>query len=119
MSTELIPLSKIPYSARKIEAMARAEWPTRAMALDSASYRIEVAPGCYSSAYPPVVGWVLTRAAAEALAEIQTKMPGGTSHRRLAYSVDSWQTSEALGEYREAIARGVPQAQALAQYEAS
>lgn len=119
MTTNLIPLSRIPYRARETEAAARAKWPTRAMALDAATYRIEAAEGCYGTAYAPVYGWVLTHAAADALANILTHMPGGTSHHRLSYSECAGQTTDALGEYMEAIARGVPQAQALAQYEAA
>lgn len=44
----------------------------------------EDAPGCHSRPYwdPPMIGWVLTKDAAEALANVSTHMPGGTSHRR-------------------------------------
>lgn len=87
MSTTLIPLANItPRSARTIEAEARRRYANREDALDAAQYRIDVAPGCHSRPYfdPPVVGWVLTRAAARALCDRPTHMPGGTSHHRMS-----------------------------------
>jgi hypothetical protein len=114
--TKLFPLSQIPYRARKIEARERAKWPTRAMALDAATIAIMAAPGCYGGAEAPKYGFVLTLDAAEALSEVQTNMPGGTSHRRLDYS-DGYPSSEALDDYLEAIARGTAIAEALAAYE--
>lgn len=119
MATKLIPLSSIPHRARAIEADARAKFPTRAMALDAATYRIEAAEGCYGTAYPPVYGWVLTASAADALAGIVTHMPGGTSHHRMSFTECTGQTTDALGEYMQDIACGVPQAEALAKYEAA
>lgn len=119
MTTKLIPLSSIPHRAREAEAAARAKFPTRAMALDAATYRIEAAEGCYGTAYPPVYGWVLTRAAADALADIVTHMPGGSSHHRMSFSECTGHTTDALGEYMEDIARGVSRAEALAKYEAA
>lgn len=82
---KLIPLNQIPYRARKIEADARRE--LGAEALEAAQYRIEAAPGCYGSPYPPVYGWTVTQEAADALAAQVTHMPGGTSHHRISYSV--------------------------------
>lgn len=119
MTTKLIPLSSIPYRARSGEASARAEWPTRQMALDAATYQIVAAAGCYGTAYPPTHGWVLTRGAADALAAIVTRMPGGSCHHRMTWEESTYQTSDALGEYVEAIARGVPKADAIAQYVAA
>ncbi len=114
----LIPLSSIPYAARETEARERAKWPTRAMALDAATYEIVLAPGCYGGAVAPTVGWVLTSEAADALAAIVTHMPGGSSHRRLRWEHNTSDTSEALGEYVAARARNVPEAEAIAAYQA-
>jgi hypothetical protein len=82
--TKLIPLSQIPYAARGYERTARAAYPTRSAALYAANYRIDVAPGCHSRPYfdPPVIGKVLTRAAAQAICGRLTYMPGNTSHQR-------------------------------------
>lgn len=118
MTTKLIPLSSIPYRARELEAYERAKWPTHAMALDAASYRIIDAPGTYGGAYPGVRGWVLTRAAAEAICDYRCRMPGNTSHALYDWDECALST-DALGEYVEAIARGVPQAQAIAAYDAA
>lgn len=102
--SRLIPLSDIPYSGRAAEREARRRiagqhcqygvwmgtkrrgWQSDA--LRAAEYEIVMAPGCHSRPYfdPPTVGWVLTASAASALASRVTHMPGGTSHRRLAYS---------------------------------
>jgi hypothetical protein len=84
---KLIPLSTIPVSARKAESEARAK--LAAEALEAASYRIEVAPGCHGRPHfdPPVLGWVCTREAAEALSARLTHMPDHSSHRRTSYSV--------------------------------
>lgn len=116
--SKLVSLSKIPHAARSAEAKERAKWPTREMALDSASYEILAAPGCYGGAFPPSHGWVLTRDAAEAIAGQMTHMPGNTSHRRQDYQERAVST-DALGDYIEAVARGVPQTEALAKYIAS
>lgn len=115
---KLIPLSDIPYRAREREARERAKWPTRAMALDAATIKIVDAPGCYGGAFPGVWGWMLTIEAAEAMIEVRTNMPGGSSHCRADYQ-DGYSSSEPLGEYLEAIARGVPQADAVAAYNAA
>lgn len=116
--TRLIPLSQIPYRARAAEARERAKWPTRAMALDAATIRIMAAPGCYGGAEAPTHGFVLTLEAAEALSEVRAHMPGGTSHRRMDYE-DGYPSSDALGDYVEAIAQGKPAADAIAAYEAA
>jgi len=81
---KLIPLRNIPYRARRLESAARKV--QGAGALEAASYRIDVAPGCHSRPYfdPPVVGWVCTREAATAIVAQTTKMPGNTTHRRMA-----------------------------------
>lgn len=86
MSTTLIPLADIPHSGRTIEAEARRRYANRKTALEEAQYRIEVAPGCHDRPHfdPPVVGWVVTRAAAVALCDRLTYMPGGTSHHQMA-----------------------------------
>ena len=118
---KLIPLSSIPYRARGAEASERAKWPTREMALDAATIRIMAAPGCYGGAEAPTHGFVLTAEAAAALSEVQTHMPGGTSHRRMDYS-DGYPSSDALDDYLEAIARDQSPAgkeQALAAYQAA
>lgn len=83
----LIPLKDIPYAARAAERAARAKHASRADALHAASFEIVSAPGCHSRASfdPPRIGWVCSRAAAVALSERLTRMPGGTAHRRLAY----------------------------------
>lgn len=116
---KLIPVSSIPYCAREAEARERAKWPSRAMALDAATYEILNAPGTFSGAFPLTVGWVLTRTAAEAIAGERCHMPGGTSHRLWDYQQNAFYTSDTLGEYMEALARGVPQAEALAAYTAA
>jgi len=87
MST-LIPLAHIPHHARDAERAARREHTNRSEALEAAEYRIDVAPGCHSRPYfdPPVVGWVLTREAAEAVTARMTYMPDGTCHRRTSCS---------------------------------
>lgn len=115
---KLIPLSSIPYRARQIEARERAKWPTRAMALDAATIKIVDAPGCYGGAFPGAWGWVLTIEAAEAMSEVSTNMPGGSSHHRADYE-DGFSSTDALGEYLEAIAHGVPQEVAVAAYNAA
>lgn len=119
MRTKLIPLSDIPYAARNAEAAERARWPTRAMALDAATYEIIAAEGCYSGAFAPTRGWVLTERAAEAVAGMVVNMPGGSCHRDQDYQENTYETSDALGEYIEAVARGVPQAEAVAAYQAA
>jgi hypothetical protein len=83
--TRLIPLSQIPASARAAEAKARRAYATRALALEAAQVHIVSAPGCHSRPYfdPPTIGWVLTRAAGEALSRVQTHMPDHTSHCRM------------------------------------
>ena len=113
----LIPLNRLPYAVRQAEADERAKWPTRAMALDAASYMIVDAYGCYGGPHPGVWGWVLTPEAAEAMRQVRTPMPDGSAHRRASYLVVCAPT-EALGAYMEAIARGVSPAIALAVYEA-
>jgi hypothetical protein len=84
--TKLIPLKDVPVAARKIEAAERARLGDGA--LEEASYRIEVAPGCHGKPHfdPPVLGWVCTRDAAEALAARLTRMPDHSTHRRTSYS---------------------------------
>lgn len=84
--TRLIPLNQIPYTARAAESAARRQYTTRASALEAAQHRIVSAPGCHGRPYfdPPVIGWVLTIGAAEAVAAQVTRMPDGTCHRRLA-----------------------------------
>lgn len=81
----LIPLRDIPARARPAESAARRRYQTRAAALDAATWRLVSAPGCHSRPAddPPVVGWTLTRAAAESVAERVIRMPGGTSHHDL------------------------------------
>lgn len=121
MATKLIPLSQIPYRARETEARERAKWPTWAMALDAATIRIIAAPGCYGSPFPPVYGWVLTIEAAQALAAIETRMPGGSSHHRLDYDEYVCST-DALSDYLEAVARDPSEAgreKARNEYEAA
>lgn len=90
MTTKLIPLSEIPgaHCAREKESDARHLYKTNAAALRFAPYRIEVAPGCHGRPYhdPPVIGWVLTKAAAEALASRVTRLQDGSTHRRTTYS---------------------------------
>lgn len=103
--------------ARPRRASARSG-STRAIALDAATYEIVLAPGCYGGPDAPTVGWVLTREAADALASIVTRMPGGSSHQRLRWEHSVHNTSDALGDYVEARARGVPEADALAAYRA-
>lgn len=115
---KLLPLSSLPYCAREMEARERAKWPTREMALDAASYRIIDAPGTYGGAFPGTRGWVLTEDAAEAICAYRCRMPGGTSHALYDYSEESY-ASDALGEYVEAVARGVPESEALAAYTAA
>jgi hypothetical protein len=87
MSTKLIPLRSIPYSARETERRARRSFASPAAALDAATYEIVMAPGTHSRPYfdPPTVGWCCTGRAAEALSEKLTHMPGGTSHHRLSF----------------------------------
>ncbi len=115
--TRLVPLNRIPYAARRAEADERAKWPTRAMALDAAFYKIVDADGCYSGPFPGLWGWVLTREAAEAISQVRTEMPDGSTHCRASYRL-VFATTEALGDYMEAIARGSSPADALAAYEA-
>ena len=83
MST-LLPLASIPSAARAAERAARRAHRIKAEALEAAQYRIDVAPGCHSRPHfdPPVIGWVLTSEAAEAVTSRLTHMPGGASHRR-------------------------------------
>ena len=79
MNYRLIPLRLIPYRARAAEAKAR-----------RASYttvtEIVVAPGCHGgpSDRPPVLGYVVTRGAAVALAARVVRMPDGSGHCDMA-----------------------------------
>lgn len=84
----LYNLSDIPTAARKLESAARKQYPSRTAALDAATYRIEVAPGCHSRPHfdPPVLGWTITEGAAKALSERLTHMPDGSSHRMTTYT---------------------------------
>lgn len=84
--SRLVPLADIPAVARSAERTARAAFSSRAAALAAAKYEIVQAPGAHSrpSFDPPSVGWVVTRAAADAVAAELVRMPGGTSHRHLA-----------------------------------
>jgi CelD/BcsL family acetyltransferase involved in cellulose biosynthesis len=81
----LIPLREIPHTARAAEAAARRAHPTRAAAWRAARYELEAAPGC-----SPMLGrhWVLTRAAADALAAEVVRLPGGSAHHE--YVVREW-----------------------------
>lgn len=87
MLNKLIPLADIHLAARSVERDARKRIGNRAAALELAQYEIVVAPGCHSrpSFDPPRIGWVVSKAAAEALSARLTEMPDGTSHRRTAY----------------------------------
>jgi hypothetical protein len=87
--TKLIPLNEIPSKARKIESSLRRAAGSRERALEVSTYRIVTAPGCHSEPYfdPPVLSWVLSREAAEALSAQLTHMPGGTSHHRVIDSM--------------------------------
>jgi len=89
--TRLIPLADIPYIARDAERRARRAHATRAAALEAAQYRLVGAPGCHGRPDfdPPVIGWVCSRSAAEALEARPTHMPDGTTHRRLRAEVAS------------------------------
>lgn len=85
--SKLIPLSEIPTaSARRAEREARAQYTSRAAALEAAQFELVVAPGCHGrpSFDPPRLGWCVSQAGAEAYAAEVTYMPGGTSHRRRA-----------------------------------
>lgn len=112
---KLIPLAHISHRARGAEAHARAKWPTRAMALDAATIAIIAAPGCYGGAEPPIYGFVLTLVAAVSLSSVKTSMPDGSSHRRLHF-YNGYASSTELSEYVDAVARGMPIADALAIY---
>lgn len=82
----LIPLRDIPPAARSGERLARAMHSTELAALTAAEWRIESAPGCYGASpagNAPVIGWVVTRGAAQALATRETVMRDGGRHRRL------------------------------------
>lgn len=81
MTTDLIPLRRIPYAARAAEAAARRAYPNHQAALDAATFKVVDAPGTYSGAFPGTRGWLLTPAAAEAISALRCHMPGGTSHR--------------------------------------
>jgi len=86
--SSLIALKNIPTTtARRMESTARREHASRAAALEASSYQIVSAPGCHGRPPndPPVIGWVCTREAAEAISSQETRMPGGTSHRRIAF----------------------------------
>ncbi len=86
--TNLIPLSEIPYVARRAEAAARHDLrEAGADALEAARYEIHEAEGCYSGASPRTHGWTVTRAAAEALSRRIVRMPGGSQHEDTAYTV--------------------------------
>lgn len=115
---KLIPLNKIPYSAREREASERAKWPTRAMAADAATIKIIDALGSYDYDDHRVLGWVLTIEAAEAMSDVSTNMPGGSVCNEYDYET-GYSSSMALGEYMEAIARGVSQDVAVAAYNAA
>ena len=86
----LIPIKDIPYSARNAERNARRKFSSRAAALQAASWRLVVAEGCYSGAYPPVLGWCVTEDAAAAISEQETHMPGGTVHNRARHEKIEW-----------------------------
>lgn len=81
MSTmNMIPLREVPHYARAREANARREFVgSRASMVQTAEFQIEEAPGTYANT-PKTIGWVLTRAAAQAISDQLCRMPGGTSH---------------------------------------
>jgi hypothetical protein len=83
--SKLIPLRHIPYSARRDEAEARRAHASRVFALAAAQFEVFLAPGCYGGSDALTVGWVLTRAAAEALSQRLAYMPNGTCHGHLRY----------------------------------
>ena len=72
---KLIPLSQIPTNhARRIEARAR-RFASRSEALEKARYEIQHADGTHAKPYAPILGWVLTRAAAQALLDERIAVP--------------------------------------------
>lgn len=82
---KLIPLSKIPSTARASERRARAKYESRADALAAARYGLVEAPGTYSGAEPRTFGWLCSQDAAEATAAAAVvRMPGNTQHRLYA-----------------------------------
>lgn len=79
----LIPLSEIPSSkARNAERLARAQYPTRAAALEAAQQRIVRAEGCRDAGED--YGWLLTVSAAQSVADAVTNTPGGCCHHEFA-----------------------------------
>jgi len=84
---KLLPLDQIPYAARAGESAARKAFATRDAAAQAAKYEIVDAEGCYSGAHPHSYGWVVTQAAAEAVSDELTHMPGNTSHHARGYKV--------------------------------
>lgn len=87
----LIPLSEIPVSARKVEEDARRLLGDRET---DRTYTVVWAPGTHTRGdeYPPVVGEVLTRAAAVAYTARRTCIPGTPPYRSCR-----WRD---IGEYR-------------------
>jgi len=83
--TRLLPLADIPHGSRAAERVARGEYPTRAAALGAAQYEVIEAPGTYGTPFPSTLGWVLTGAAAQAIAAEVIHMPGGTCHHGWTY----------------------------------
>ena len=107
----LVPLSRIPAEARDIEVAGRRKWKAPDMALDAARIKITCVTRDGESSHARMFGWVLTAEAADALVQA----PGMAGCERLDYEVCD-ASSEALGDYVEAIARGVPRSEALLAY---
>lgn len=70
---KLIPLKDIPYSARDAEARERRKYPSRNDAFQAVCWQLEIADGYHGEAYAPVVGFCLTRAAADALERFSSR----------------------------------------------
>lgn len=63
---KLIPIGNIPLRAREMEILTRRAYPSREAAQADAAYCVTADPDD-DRADAPVIGWVCTRAAAEAV----------------------------------------------------
>lgn len=78
----LFPLHDIPFLVRPIETAARRGYVRRVDAVEAAKYEIVAGPGTSALSHR---SWVLTRAAAEAIAELTEKCESGSSFHPYAF----------------------------------
>lgn len=78
----LFPLHDVPFQARPAEVAARRAYVRRSDAVKAARYEIVAAPGMSALSHRP---WVLTLAAAEAIAAQTSKTASGSTFHLYAF----------------------------------